>query len=281
MKESIQEAMEDIIPKKNRNKGKSWMTKEILDLMEVRRKTKHDKVEYKKLNKEIKKKCNEEKEKWINEQCKEIEQNQEKDSKFMHSKINEVTGRKRYCSSPGCIQALDGTMLMEKEEVLVRLSDMLKSFLEMTDDQKPVIKRNLEGPSILQEEVKVAIKKMKNGKAIGPDNIPVEMIVALDDLGIDMTTKLLNAIYDSGTIPEDLCKSVFIALPKGPGVTECELHRTISLMSHFTKILLRVLMQRMRKSIKPEISMKQFGFVFGAKGQEMLYLPYKCSWRDL
>ena len=101
MKESIHEAMEDIIPKKNKNKDKSWMTKEILDLMEVRRKTKHDKVEYKKLNKEIKKKCNEEKEKWINAQCKEIEQNQNKDSKFMHSKINEVTGRKRYCSSPG------------------------------------------------------------------------------------------------------------------------------------------------------------------------------------
>ena len=50
-----------------------------------------------------------------------------------------------------------------------------------------------------------------------------------------MTTKLLNAIYDSGAIPEDLAKSVFIALPKIPGATECELHRTISLMSHITQ----------------------------------------------
>ena len=132
--------------------------------MEVRRKTKRDKVEYKKLNKEIKKKCSEEKEKWINAQCKEIEQNQNKDSKFMHSKINEVTGRKCYCSSPGCIQAQDGTMLMEKEEVLARWSEYVEELFRDDRGPKPVMKRNLEGPSILKEEVKAAMKKMKNGK---------------------------------------------------------------------------------------------------------------------
>ncbi|GFO27782.1 Egf domain-specific o-linked n-acetylglucosamine transferase [Plakobranchus ocellatus] len=83
---------------------------------------------------------------------------------------------------------------------------------------------------------------------------------ALDKLGIDLTTKLLSAIYNIGTIPEDLCKSVFIVLPKTPGATECELHRTITIMSHFTKILLCVLMH-MSKSLRPEISPKQFGFM--------------------
>ena len=99
-------------------------------------------------------------------------------------------------------------MLMEKEEALARWSEYVEELFRDDRGPKPVMKRNLEGPSILKEEVKAAIKKMKNGKATGPDNIPVEMIVSLDDLGIDMTTKLLNAIYDSGTIPEDLCKSV-------------------------------------------------------------------------
>ncbi|GFO41248.1 craniofacial development protein 2 [Plakobranchus ocellatus] len=40
---------------------------------------------------------------------------------------------------------------------------------------------------------------------------------------------------ERGLIPTDLSKSIFIALPKKPGATECELHRTISLMSHITK----------------------------------------------
>ena len=73
-----------------------------------------------------------------------------------------------------------------------------------------------------------------------------------------MLTDFLNAIYDSGEIPSDLSKSIFIALPKKPGATECESHRTISLMSHITKILLKILMSRMRNKITPE---EQCGFV--------------------
>ena len=62
-------------------------------------------------------------------------------------------------------------------------------------------------------------------------------------------------------IPADLEKSVYIAIPKKPGTVECDQHRTISLMSHVTKIMLRVLMNRMRNNILPEISETQFGFM--------------------
>ena len=68
-------------------------------------------------------------------------------------------------------------------------------------------------------------------------------------------------MYNSGNIPEDLSKSIFIALPKKPGATECELHRTISLMSVVLKVILRILMQRMRNKIRPEIDKTQCGFM--------------------
>ncbi|GFO03823.1 hypothetical protein PoB_003032800 [Plakobranchus ocellatus] len=58
---------------------------------------------------------------------------------------------------------------------------------------------------------------MKHGKATGPDNISVELIEALEDFGIGKVTHLLNEIYDTGQIPTDLSKSIFIALPKKPG----------------------------------------------------------------
>src|SRR5438132_4730898 len=63
--------------------------------------------------------------------------------------------------------------------------------------------------------------------------------------------------------PEDLLKSIFIALPKKPGATECELHRTISLMSVVLKLILpvRILLQPMRNKIRPEISKSQCGFM--------------------
>ncbi|GFO11990.1 RNA-directed DNA polymerase from mobile element jockey-like [Plakobranchus ocellatus] len=110
---------------------------------------------------------------------------------------------------------------------------------------------------------------MKHGKATGPDNISEELI---EDFGIGKVTDLLNEIYDTGHIPTDLSKSIFIALPKKPGATECELHRTISLMSHITKILLKIIMLRIRNKIKQEIAEERCGLVEDKGTSNAIYI---------
>lgn len=55
---------------------------------------------------------------------------------------------------------------------------------------------------------------MKRNKAMGPDQIATEIIVALDDFGLEKLTESINEIYDNGEVPKDLSKSIFIALPK-------------------------------------------------------------------
>ena len=94
----------------------------------------------------------------------------------------------------------------------------------------------------------------------------------MGDFGIEKITDLLNEVYDTGQIPTDMSKSIFIALPKKPGATECESHRTISLMSHVTKILLRIIMKRVRNKIKPEIAEEQCGFVEGKGTSNAIYI---------
>ena len=86
------------------------------------------------------------------------------------------------------------------------------------------------------------------------------MIAALDEFGMDKVTEVINQIYDSGEIPTELSKSIFIALPKKQGAIECELHRTISLMSHMMKIILNILMMRTRSKLSPEFGKEQCGF---------------------
>ena len=61
-------------------------------------------------------------------------------------------------------------------------------------------------------------------------------------------------------MPDEMSKSVFIPLSKKSGTLLCEEHRTISLMSHLTKILLKVLMRRNKSKIEAELSDTQFGF---------------------
>ena len=61
---------------------------------------------------------------------------------------------------------------------------------------------------------------MKTGKATGPDGLSIELIEALEEDGIEKVTTMLNEIYDTGQIPVDMSRSIFIALPKKPGATD-------------------------------------------------------------
>ena len=112
------------------------------------------------------------------------------------------------------------------------------------------INYNEEGPTILAPEVKDAIRHTHLSKASGPDNITKEEMDALGEFRIEVLTKLLNDIYNTGYIPKDLMKSVYIPLPKKPGTIECENHRTISLMSHVTKKILQIIMKRIKNKIR-------------------------------
>ena len=85
-------------------------------------------------------------------------------------------------------------------------------------------------------------------------------------------TDIINKIYDDGEFPEDLKKSIFIALPKKPDAVECEQHRTISLMSHITKVILTILLLRTRSRITPEIESEQFGFVEDAGSRNAIFV---------
>ena len=98
------------------------------------------------------------------------------------------------------------------------------------------------------------------------------MVQCSDEFAIDTVTDFLKKISDSGRIPTDLSRYIYITLPKKPGAIECELHRTISLMSHFTKMLLKIIMPRMSNKMKPEIGKEQCGFVEEKGTSNALYI---------
>ena len=116
------------------------------------------------------------------------------------------------------------------------------------------------GQSILKKEVEKTIQSKKKGKATGSDEISTEMLRTLDDENIDVITNLCNIMYISGVIPTDLKQSIFITLPRKPKAQSYSEYRTISLMSHITKILLKVIEQRIVKKIDNEVSRLQSRF---------------------
>ena len=279
---ALTETTTKLVPKAERRGRQKWMTEEILEKMEERRISKdRNPQRYEELNLEIRRACDTAKEEWINTQCKEIEE-MEKNHQMekMHQKIKEVTG-KRKPARGNVIKTKEGGIVMEIEEVLRRWEEYVKDLFEDERGEKPRLDIPMNGPEILKEEIVKVVKKSKKGKSPGNDKITIEMIEGSGDFGMQKITELTNKIYNTGFIPEEMYKSIFIAIPKKPGAVECNLHRTISLMSQITKIILKVILNRIKQKLKPEIAEEQYGFIEGKGTRNAVFIMRMISERAI
>ena len=99
------------------------------------------------------------------------------------------------------------------------------------------------------------------------------MIKALEESGIKAITDLCNKIWcNTGVIPSDLNDSIFVRLPKKAKATDCNKYRTLSLISHVLKVLLRVILLQNRSMIEKEISETQSGLISGKGTREGIFI---------
>ncbi|KAK3525039.1 hypothetical protein QTP86_013475 [Hemibagrus guttatus] len=101
---------------------------------------------------------------------------------------------------------------------------------------------------------------MKSGKAVGPDDIPVEVWKCLGEAAVEFLTSLFNRLLESERMPEEWRRSVLVPIFKNKGdVQSCSNYRGIKLMSHTMKLWERVVEARLRKVV--EICEQQYGFM--------------------
>ena len=125
-------------------------------------------------------------------------------------------------------------------------------------------------PRVTKEEVRTAMKKMKNGKAVGPDDIPVEAWKCLGELAIAFLTKLFNGILESESMPSEWRRSVLVPIFKNKGdVMNCGNYRSIKLLSHSMKLWERVIEARLRQEV--EICEQQYGFMPGKSTTDPMF----------
>ncbi|KAK3565948.1 hypothetical protein QTP86_023273, partial [Hemibagrus guttatus] len=113
---------------------------------------------------------------------------------------------------------------------------------------------------IRKDEVRKALKRMKSGKAVGPDDIPVEVWKCLGEAAVEFLASLFNRVLESERMPEEWRRSVLVPIFKNKGdVQSCSSYRGIKLMSHIMKLWERVVEARLRKVV--EICEQQYGFM--------------------
>ena len=269
---AIEEASAEILPKVTRTPNRPWMTEAILRLMDDRRRCKGtDDQLYRELNRTIHQECRIAKERWMDEKCTEVEDLSKRDQQLMYSKVNDIIKKKK-SNKNVAIKKADGTIAMDIEDVKTRWNEYVSElYHDVRPEENDIEIANDEGPEIMRSEVEAAIKEMKAGKAVGGDGVAAEALQALGDFAIDQLTSLFQQIYQSGNIIDEMCDSVFVALPKVEGTLECSKHRTLSIMSQITKILLRIILKRIRSKLRTQISDQQFGFVPGKGTSNALF----------
>ncbi|KAE8676336.1 General transcription factor IIE subunit 1 isoform 3 [Hibiscus syriacus] len=110
------------------------------------------------------------------------------------------------------------------------------------------------------EEVKMALRKMGRDKAVGPDQIPITVWLALGEDGVKWLTNIFNIILETAKMPEEWRESTVIPIYKNKGDPQrCGNYRGIKLLSYTMKLWERVIEARMRQITR--ISENQFGFM--------------------
>ena len=102
-------------------------------------------------------------------------------------------------------------------------------------------------PDILECEVKWALGSITMNKASGSDGIPVELFQILQDDAVKVLRSICQQIWKTQQWPQDWKRSVFILIPKKGNAKERSKYCTIALVSHTSKVMLKILQARFQQ----------------------------------
>ena len=115
-------------------------------------------------------------------------------------------------------------------------------------------------PDILECEVKSALGSITSNKASGGDGIPVEPFQILEDDAVKVLHSICQQIWKTQQWPKDWKRSVFTPIPKKGNAKECSNYCIIALISHTSKVVLKILQARLQQYVNRELPDVQAGF---------------------
>ena len=123
--------------------------------------------------------------------------------------------------------------------------ELYKNYLNDPDNHDGVI-IHLE-PDILECEVKWALESITMNKASGDDGISIELSQILNDDAVIMLHSICQQSWKTQQWPQDWKRSVFIPIPKKGNAKEYSNYCTIALISHASKVMLKILQGRLQQ----------------------------------
>ena len=217
-------------------------------------KSQGEKGRYKHLNAEFQRIARRDKKAFFSDQCKEIEEkNRMGKTREPFKKIRET--KRTFHAKMGSIKDKNGMDLTEAEDIKKRwqeyIEQLYKKDLHDPDNHNGVITHR--EPDTLECEVKWALESITMNKASGDDGIPVELFQILKEDAATVLHSICQQIWKTQPWPQDWKRSLFIPIPKKGNAKECSNYRTIALISHASKVMLKILQARLQQYVNREL----------------------------
>ena len=208
---------------------------------------------------------------FLSDQCKEIEKNNRMGKiKDLFKKIRDNKGT--FHAKMTTIKDRNGMDVTEAEDIKNRWQEytewLHKKGLHNPDNQDGVI-THLE-PDIMECEVKWALGSITMNKASGGDGIPVELFQILQDDAMKVLHSICQQIWKTQQWPQNWKKSAIIPIPKKSNAKECSNYHTIVLISHTSKMMLKILQARLQQYMNRELPDVQAGFRKGRRTRDQI-----------
>ena len=217
---------------------------------------------------EVQKQIRGDKKTWVDEQCSKVDEFDRKHkSKELYRQIKATKGNIRFTSQLP-IKDKDNNTLTGKGDIMARWREYGQNLFclpegEPQQDPPPEPPPDLEvppEPPPLLSEIEAAIKLLSYGKSPGLDNLPADLIKTTGELGKKSILLLCQKIWTSCAWPEEWRQQEFVLLHKSGDQKLCSNYRTIALISHISKILLYIVLNRLKNKMEAEIAEEQAGF---------------------
>ena len=193
------------------------------------------------MNAEFQRIARRDKKDFLSDQCKEVEENNRmQKTRDLFRKIRDTKGT--FHAKMGTIKDRNSMDLTEAEDIKKRWQEYIELYkkdLHDPDNQDGVV-THLE-PNILECKVKWALGQITTNKASGGDRIPVELFQILKDDAVKVLHSICQQLWKTQQWPQDWKRSVFIPIPKKGNAKECSNYHTITLISHTSKVMLKIL----------------------------------------
>ena len=162
----------------------------------------------------------------------------------------------------GKIKDRNGMDLTETEDLKQRwqeyTTEIYKKELHDPENHDGVIS-DLES-DILECEVKWALGSITMNKASGGDEIPGELFQILEDDAVKVLQSICQQIWKTQQWPQSWKRSIFILIPKKGNAKDCSNYHTTALISHASKVMFKILQDKLQQYLNHEIPDVQAGF---------------------